>query len=667
MHTACGVYRYLGRRAPILLVCAVLLAGCGGGTEPTFDTLTITTTSLADADEGVAYSQTITASGGNGTNSWTVVAGTLPPGISLGGSSGQLSGTPTSPGDFTFTVRATSGDGQTASVELTVTVISLFGIVTTDLPNAVQGEVYSQDVEAAGSGTYTWSIAADTLPTGLALNATTGEISGTPTVLGSATFTVEVDSGDGRTEQATYTIGVYAPLAITTSSLPNAVQAVAYDESVAAIGGDASYSWSVATGALPTGLSLEASTGGISGTPAVATSYAFMLQVESGDGQTTQAALTIDVDLLVLAPSELCSDNPSTAVPTFADANLTTAVRDALGLGALQALTCSLAETLTVLDAQNLGMSDLAGIHNLTGLDDLTINQNSVTDLSPLSTLTGLTKLNVSNNGLSDLSPLSGLTALVDLIAFGNAITDVSPLGPLTGIRFLNLGENNFSDITALSGMTTMWSLQLANNPISDISAVAGMLDVESINLGGTLVSDLSPLAGLTKMELLAVTGGSVTDLSPLSGLTAMRELSIYDNPFSDLSPLAGLTALTTLNVGSTAVSDLSPVSGLTALQTLWVDGTNVTSLSAISGLTALTTLFAGNAQITDISGLQGLTALTTVLLGFNASLADIDALINNTGMGAGDSVNLQGTAVLCTDVDALRATGATVTAPTCP
>jgi hypothetical protein len=68
-----------------------------------------------------------------------------------------------------------------------------------------------------------------------------------------------------------------------------------YDQALAATGGNGAYTWSLSAGALPDGLALDPDTGLVSGTPTAAGSWAFSVQVESGDGQTATADLSITV------------------------------------------------------------------------------------------------------------------------------------------------------------------------------------------------------------------------------------------------------------------------------------------------------------------------------------------------------------------------------------
>jgi len=170
--------------------------GCyeaAGGPPPD---LVITTTSLPDGTVGVAYSQTLQATGGVTPYTWSVVSGSLPAGLSLGSSTGTVSGTPTATGTSNFTVQVADSQqpADTDTQALSITTVAAPPaptITTTSLPSGTRGTPYSATVQATG-GTlpYTWSIVSGSLPTGLSLNPSTGVISGTPTKKGTKSFTI---------------------------------------------------------------------------------------------------------------------------------------------------------------------------------------------------------------------------------------------------------------------------------------------------------------------------------------------------------------------------------------------------------------------------------------------------------------------------------------------
>jgi Leucine-rich repeat (LRR) protein len=115
-------------------------------------------------------------------------------------------------------------------------------------------------------------------------------------------------------------------------------------------------------------------------------------------------------------------------------------------------------------------------------------------------------------------------------------------------------------------------------------------------------------------------------------------------------------------------ITDLTPLSGLTVLTVLWLEGNLFTDISPLSTLTTLEEIFLFTTPITDISALQNLTALTNVQLMDVGGLSDIQPLIDNAGLGAGDTVNLENVSpsLPCADVTALQGKGVTVSFTVC-
>ena len=265
----------------------------------------ITTTSLPNADKGVPYSKTLTRTGDPGT--WSVSAGDLPAGITLNASTGALTGTPTAGGTASFTVkyRETSG-GLFDAQALTLVVTPLPTISTTSLPNATRGVAYSTTLTHTGHAG-TWSVPANSLPAGLTLNSTTGTISGTPTVVGDfgiyPTFT---ETSTGRTAFKALALHIDgAALAITTpSQLPDATKGAPYSVTFTTNGGPGT--WSVLYNSLPDGLSLDANTGELSGTPTTGADYAVYIGfTETGTGSTTAKGFALHVAAPVITTTSV--------------------------------------------------------------------------------------------------------------------------------------------------------------------------------------------------------------------------------------------------------------------------------------------------------------------------------------------------------------------------
>jgi hypothetical protein len=161
-------------------------------------------------------------------------------------------------------------------------------IATASLANATVSTAYSATVAATGgTAPYAWSIASGSLPPGLGLDAASGRISGTPTTAGTWAFTIRVTDAQNPAASATRALAIAvgaAPLAITTTSLPNARRNQTYQQTVAATGGIAPYTWSLAGGSLPPGLALAAATGVISGRPTSTGTWSFTVRVSDSQG-----------------------------------------------------------------------------------------------------------------------------------------------------------------------------------------------------------------------------------------------------------------------------------------------------------------------------------------------------------------------------------------------
>jgi hypothetical protein len=187
----------------------------------------ITTSSLPNGTVGVAYTQTLAATGGTTPYTWGIASGTLPAGLALS-SGGVISGTPTAAGGpSSVTFRMTDSGGATATKVLSITINTPPSITTSSLPNGTVGVAYTQTLVATGGTTpYTWAIASGTLPAGLLLSSG-GVVSGTPTTAGGPTsVTFQVNDSGGATATKSLSISVYAAWDVNTDGAVNVLDLV---------------------------------------------------------------------------------------------------------------------------------------------------------------------------------------------------------------------------------------------------------------------------------------------------------------------------------------------------------------------------------------------------------------------------------------------------------
>lgn len=251
-----------------------------GGTKPN-----IAQTTLPAGTEGVAYDQTLTASGAVPIT-WSATG--LPAGVTIDALTGKISGTPTVSAIYGVLVKATNSAGEdTQDFQLLINPVTR-EITTESLPIGQVDVPYSGQL--AGNFSGTWS--ATGLPGGLTLNAASGAISGTPTSGGVFTPSFTLDDG---VHSASKTIGISIAAAgvkhpiINQFILPNATVGVAYSVTLTGEAG----TWGAIN--LPAGLSINSSTGVISGTPTTAGQYSPIISLTAGsDTNLVTSALKVN-------------------------------------------------------------------------------------------------------------------------------------------------------------------------------------------------------------------------------------------------------------------------------------------------------------------------------------------------------------------------------------
>jgi hypothetical protein len=170
--------------------------GGGSSTDTETETLTIrqpiTLTSQLNAatkaEVGVAFSAAQSATGGQGTFTWTITKGALPTGLTLA-ADGSVTGRPAIPGRYAFTLTATDGEARAKSIDVTLVVASKLAFKTLKLKPAKSGVAYRAKIATTGGvAPTTWSLAGK-LPKGVKFAARTGTLIGTPKSAGTYRLT----------------------------------------------------------------------------------------------------------------------------------------------------------------------------------------------------------------------------------------------------------------------------------------------------------------------------------------------------------------------------------------------------------------------------------------------------------------------------------------------
>jgi large repetitive protein len=244
---------------------------------------------------GVTYADQLTVTGGTSPFTWSVSAGALPPGVTLGASTALLSGTPTTAGSYSFTVKVTDHSGLSDTEAVSLAVIAGPALNFAAPPPGWTNTVYSDTLtESGGTSPFTWSVSSGSLPAGISLSAD-GTLSGTPTTTGTSGFTVKVTDANSQSATQATSITISAGVSTTFAAPPAGRVGIAYTDTLTATGGTAPYTWSVNAGSLPPGITLS-SAGVLAGTPTTAGSYPFTVNVIDQNNGIATASITLVVN-----------------------------------------------------------------------------------------------------------------------------------------------------------------------------------------------------------------------------------------------------------------------------------------------------------------------------------------------------------------------------------
>ena len=305
--------------------------GSGGnsGVDCSTSGLAITTGLLTNAQVGIAYSLQFTTTFNNGPIQYSLTAGALPAGLTLT-PGGLLSGIP-SGGSGSFTITVTDARSCTVSKSFNLTVSIGASVIVITAPTlqsvTVNVPVVQQVTASGGSGPITFAVVEGALPSGLALSPA-GDLTGVATTPGLASFTIQAQDSQGHSARQSYTLTVAAPaapaappvqpeqtdpvcaLTVLPANMQNGTVGQAYSNNLSVTGGAGTTTYSVVPNAIPNGLTLNPTTGLLTGTPTIAGSYAFWVNVQNGTCETNkQYAITVNNSVTPVIPQTLTRGN----------------------------------------------------------------------------------------------------------------------------------------------------------------------------------------------------------------------------------------------------------------------------------------------------------------------------------------------------------------------
>jgi hypothetical protein len=277
--------------------------------------LVLTKPSLRNGGQNQVYSDAFTAINGTPPYHWAI-SGVLPAGLTLGSSAGNITGTPTEFGGFSYTVTVTdsSTPTQTDSAQNILNIAQQLQIQANIGTAFIDRPFYSSFFYTGGTSPVTWSIISGNLPPGLTLHSS-GVVEGIATQLGSYNFVVQAtDSGTPPyvISQAGALNVTPTPLNVQGQPVSPAPVNVTFHSQIPASGGTPPYSWAMSSGSLPLGLTLNTATGFIDGTPSQNGTYNFSVK---GTDSSSPAQTATANDFIVIRPSLGRNDSIAAATP----------------------------------------------------------------------------------------------------------------------------------------------------------------------------------------------------------------------------------------------------------------------------------------------------------------------------------------------------------------
>ena len=251
---------------------------------------------------------------------WSIATGSLPEGLQLNSATGAITGTPTTSGNFTFTLRVENQAGhRDRNFSLIIDASEFAPVIQGNPAGSRVGENFNWTPSTSGhQPIISWSLTAGSLPPGLQLNQSTGQISGIPTQTGRFDFTLRAENayGIGTRNFAMTVQAAQLPQVLTNWIGNNGRVGEAFSFTLSASAGIDTI-WGIASGSLPPGLHLDATTGVISGVPTQQGGFSFGVYVRNAVGVSNTVSLSINVQASLTLNNMFWASIPTGRVDEF--------------------------------------------------------------------------------------------------------------------------------------------------------------------------------------------------------------------------------------------------------------------------------------------------------------------------------------------------------------